>query len=130
MDETEWYVNFVRIATAGASSEDPCYYNGMTYTEFLQLCDNRTIEPDSAKLPRDQLLLALWHDYRGHWVVAHRIAQAVGTPEGSALHAYLHREEGDNSNALYWYSRAGRSTPDVSLEEEWETLAKELTDHT
>jgi impB/mucB/samB family len=27
---------------------------------------------------------------------------------GSCVHAYLHRKEGDQSNAAYWYSRAGK----------------------
>ncbi len=66
---------------------------------------------------------ALWQDAKGRWDEAHRIAQDVGDADGAWVHAYLHRKEGDLSNASYWYSRAGRRRPDVSLEEEWEAIA-------
>jgi hypothetical protein len=39
-----------------------------------------------------------------------------------AVHAYLHRKEGANSNADYWYSRAGRTFHRPSLQAEWEAL--------
>jgi len=42
------------------------------------------------------------------------------------VHAYLHREEGVLWNADYWYSRAGRKRPDISLEEEWRLLVAEM----
>lgn len=96
----------------------------MTYEEFLDLCE--TVPGTAVSEPHDPLLLSLWHDRRGHWDVAHEIAQSIRTPRGSALHAYLHREEGDVSNAEYWYSRAGRKAPGVSIAEEWSMLAKEF----
>jgi len=37
---------------------------------------------------------------------------------GSWIHAHLHREEGDLSNAGYWYSRAGKPPPDDTIEDE------------
>ncbi|MDB5019007.1 MAG: hypothetical protein JWQ28_134, partial [Pedobacter sp.] len=37
-------------------------------------------------------------------------------------HAYLHRKEGDVLNADYWYNKAGRKRPALSLDEEWEQL--------
>jgi len=40
------------------------------------------------------------------------------------VHAYLHRKEGDLSNADYWYRRCHSAAPKVSLEEEWDTLAR------
>ena len=40
----------------------------------------------------------------------------------AALHAYLHRKEGDLSNAGYWYRRAGRRMPDTTLDAEWDAL--------
>jgi hypothetical protein len=43
------------------------------------------------------------------------------------IHAYLHRVEGDLSNARYWYGQAGVTPTTDSLEEEWERLARELT---
>jgi len=45
---------------------------------------------------------------------------------GAAVHAYLHRKEGDLSNAGYWYARAGRAMPVGTLEAEWRALAEEL----
>jgi hypothetical protein len=44
------------------------------------------------------------------------------------VHAYLHRKEGDISNARYWYGRAGRSQGDGSLETEWNEIAASLTE--
>jgi hypothetical protein len=52
-------------------------------------------------------LEALWHERRGDWDAAHHIAQDIDTEYGSWVHAYLHRREGHQSNAAYWYRRAG-----------------------
>lgn len=101
--------------------------SGMTYQHFLALCNDTSLAAGSDALPAEPLLLALWHDHRGHWDVAHGIAQEIPTEDGSAVHAYLHREEGDLSNAMYWYRRAGRAMPDITLEEEWESLARECS---
>ena len=38
---------------------------------------------------------------------AHAVCQAMPDPTGAHLHAIVHRREGDFSNALYWYRRAG-----------------------
>jgi hypothetical protein len=73
-----------------------------------------------------ELVMALWHDARGDWDRAHRLAQSVEDAEGAWVHAYLHRKEGDLSNAGYWYSRAGKRRPDVSFDEEWEEIAGAL----
>jgi hypothetical protein len=42
------------------------------------------------------------------------------------VHAYLHRVEGDLSNAGYWYRRAGKPAASVSLSEEWNALVQNL----
>jgi hypothetical protein len=70
----------------------------------------------------------LWHDARGDWEAAHGCAQADDTADGSWVHAYLHRKEGDLANAGYWYSRAGKKTParDLTLEAEWAEIARAL----
>lgn len=44
----------------------------------------------------------LWHDFIDE---AHKIAQDNETPEGSWLHAIVHRRERDFSNSKYWYAR-------------------------
>ena len=71
-------------------------------------------------------LAALWWDKKGDWDTAHGVAQEIATARGSAVHAYLHREEGVLWNADYWYSWAGRKRPDVSLAEEWRLLVREM----
>ena len=73
-----------------------------------------------------ETLRSLWWDKKGDWDTAHTIAQEIPTVQGSAVHAYLHREEGVLWNADYWYSRAGRKRPDVPLEQEWASLAREM----
>ena len=72
------------------------------------------------------ILKSLWYDFKGDWDTAHSIAQEILTDHGSAVHAYLHRKEGVLWNADYWYNRAGRTRPSVSLEEEWEGLVLEM----
>jgi hypothetical protein len=71
-------------------------------------------------------LAALWYAGKGDWEQAHAIAQDVPTREGSWVHAYLHRVEGDQWNANYWYNRAGRSIPALSLEQEWAEIVQSL----
>jgi len=72
------------------------------------------------------LLEALWYDAEDDWDHAHRIVQAISSADAAWVHAYLHRKEGDIWNADYWYSRAGRRRPAVSLEEEWRSMVAEL----
>lgn len=71
---------------------------------------------------------ALWHDARDDWDSAHACAQADESREGSWVHAYLHRKEGDTGNAGYWYRRADRAMPagDVTLAAEWAAIAQAL----
>lgn len=71
-------------------------------------------------------LHALWHDGKGDWEKAHELAQQANSKEGDWVHAYLHRKEGDEGNASYWYSRAGKVKPKCSLVQEWEALVREL----
>jgi hypothetical protein len=78
--------------------------------------------------PRDlePALAALWHDARGDWATAHEVAQDVGGRLGAWVHAYLHRKEGDLTNAAYWYRTAGQPVASGSLENEWATIAETL----
>lgn len=72
-------------------------------------------------------LQALWWLRRGDWARAHEcVQQHEGEPDCDRVHAHLHRQEGDLSNAGYWYRRAGTSPSQASLEEEWELLATEM----
>ena len=67
-------------------------------------------------------LQALWRDAKGDWDGAHQLIQDVKDPGAAWIHAYLHRKEGDIWNADYWYHKAGKTRPSLSLEDEWEEL--------
>ena len=73
-----------------------------------------------------ELQLALWYAAKGEWDSAHDFAQQhEGHKDFDRLHAYLHRLEGDEWNANYWYRRAGTIMPDVSIPEELEMLIEQ-----
>jgi hypothetical protein len=72
-------------------------------------------------------LAALWWDAKGDWVRAHGLVDELETPEGMAVHAYLHRKGGQADNADYWYSRSGRGFYRAALEAEWDALVEGLT---
>lgn len=93
----------------------------MTLQEFKE-----TLRQSNPPTGVSNLLLAMWHDANDDWETAHTIAQDVNTEEGSWVHAYLHRKEGDLGNASYWYHRARRTVPVVSLQEEWEQIVSAL----
>ena len=99
-------------------------YTTMSFEELQRTIASET----SAPAGLSAALEALWHDARGDWEQAHTCAQDDHSRDGSWVHAYLHRKEGDRGNAGYWYSRAGRTMPaaGVSLETEWATIAREL----
>ena len=69
------------------------------------------------------LLLALWWEKKGDCTQAHKITQEIHTKDAALVHAYLHRCEGDLSNANYWYRTAGESAFNGTTEEEWEKLS-------
>jgi hypothetical protein len=62
---------------------------------------------------------ALWWDAKGEWARAHDLVNELETPEAMAVHAYLHRKEGEEWNANYWYRRAGEQYRRTTLKEEW-----------
>ncbi len=73
------------------------------------------------------ILLALWWEAKGDWPRAHEYAQNEATASGAAVHAYLHRVEGDLANARYWYQRAGRGPESGALGDEWAALVQEFS---
>jgi hypothetical protein len=87
------------------------------FYEFLKL----NAPPDDL----EEHYRALWYAKKGDWNSAHEIAQDIPSTFGSAIHAYLHRVEGDLGNARYWYSRAGRGLHPGTLEEELDALIHE-----
>lgn len=74
-----------------------------------------------------QLLDALKLAQSGDWDAAHDIVQDLSSPGAARIHAYLHRVEGDDSNARYWYNRAGVDFPNASIEDEWEQIFAALS---
>jgi len=92
----------------------------MTFEEYLASTQNARPASELS-----ETLRSLWWDKKGDWDRAHAIAQDIPTAQGSAVHAYLHREEGVVWNADYWYSRAGRIRQDIPLEDEWKMLVEE-----
>ena len=74
-------------------------------------------------------LEALWWLKRGDWGRAHQCVQGhEGEADCDWVHAHLHRQEGDMSNAQYWYRRADKPVSGVSLQDEWsEIVASMLT---
>ncbi len=93
----------------------------MTLEEFR---DSLTADQPPSEL--GFALAGLWWDAKGNWTRAHESAQQDERPAGAWVHAYLHRKEGDQSNAAYWYGRAGKTMAHRSLEQEWEEIATAL----
>ena len=97
----------------------------MTIDEFLLAC---TSDEPGAELLKDAHLLSLWYDKKGEWEKSHTTIQDLPDQIAAAIHAYLHRKEGDTWNADYWYRRANTKRKEISLEEEWRELVQKLTD--
>lgn len=67
-------------------------------------------------------LLALWYDGHGDWEKSHEQVDHLSGKKAALVHAYLHRKEGDQWNADYWYTRAGETRPNIPIQEEWESI--------
>lgn len=89
----------------------------MTATEFKSTLAHSQPPAGLGPIP-----LALWYDGKGDWDMSHTIVQDIDTNDAAWIHAYLHRKEGDPSNAAYWYRRAGKPIFTGSLEQEWDSL--------
>lgn len=74
-------------------------------------------------------LKALWYDAKDDWEQSHNIIQDINDSNAAWIHAYLHRKEGDAGNADYWYNKAGKKRPSVSLQQEWENIVAALIHH-
>jgi hypothetical protein len=71
----------------------------MTASELATLNDPSGLSPEAH---------SLWLAKKGEWDAAHNIAQDIHTKTGSWIHALLHVIEGDQWNADYWFTKAGR----------------------
>jgi hypothetical protein len=71
-------------------------------------------------------LRALWHHAKGDWDSAHGLMRDDKTQAAAWVHAFLHRVEGDEANAAYWYGIAGRAHCANLLSSEWLDIAGQL----
>ncbi len=95
----------------------------MTPAELLASAQSDATPPGG--LSREAL--ALWYTKKGEWEAAHNIAQDIHTPMGSWLHALLHMIEGDQWNADYWFSRAGKpSRKPKEVDALWDEIAAKV----
>ena len=93
----------------------------MSFQEFEQSLNATTPAPELSIY-----LQSLWYDGKGDWNKAHTAIQDVEDKTAAWIHAYLHRKEGDTGNADYWYSKAGRKRPAISLKNEWKEIVNTL----
>ena len=62
----------------------------------------------------------------GKWDAAHKIVQQDNSQLSAWLHGVIHQEEGDLSNARYWFDRAGRREPSITTSDELNHFEHEL----
>ncbi|MTB53151.1 hypothetical protein [Lewinella sp. W8] len=63
-------------------------------------------------------LAALWWIRNNHWEKAHDLVDGAPGADAAWVHALLHRIEGDQWNANYWYARSGREVPSGTIQQE------------
>lgn len=93
----------------------------MTPGEFKASLDLAT-PPQGLSAP----LQALWWAGKGDWHKAHDLSLQDKGANGSWVHAYLHRVEGDEANAAFWYRQAGKPHCRERLETEWNGIVEAL----
>ena len=95
----------------------------MTFDQF-----KASLQDDAPPSDSSLALKAMWYDANSDWDKAHTAAQDQDDATGAWVHAYLHRVEGDESNAGYWYRRANRPHSQATLAEEWDEIVVALCD--
>lgn len=93
----------------------------MTEDEFRKSLVNQT-PPTSISTA----LTALWWQKNGNWEKAHEAAQSGNSQYDAWVHGLLHREEGDLSNAHFWYRRANQKISSAPLSEEWDNIVAKI----
>ena len=93
----------------------------MTIAEYMA-----SLDETEAPAGVSPYLKALWYEKRGDWKQAHEIVQDIDDSTAAWLHAYIHRREGDQANAAYWYGQAGRPISDLTLDDEWREIVEAL----
>lgn len=95
-----------------------------TYQEFEESLTQMQPPQDASVY-----LQSLWYDAKGNWNKAHSLVDQLSDKFASRVHAYLHRVEGDQWNANYWYTKAGEPMPAISLHEERKMLIERLLEN-
>jgi hypothetical protein len=95
----------------------------MTFEDF-----NNSLTVSEPPVQLTPALAGLWWDAKGDWKQAHERAQEDEGPDASWVHAYLHRKEGDQENAAYWYRRAKKPICREPLDAEWRHIVSDLVD--
>lgn len=85
-----------------------------------------SLSTDQPPAGLDAPLRALWWDAKDAWDQAHVCAQEDAGRDSAWVHAYLHRKEGDDPNAAYWYHRAKREHASGPFDGEWSSIVGEL----
>ncbi len=71
-------------------------------SELVEVLERSGLPSGLHDLVRGAVLL--WHD---HLNESHTISQGIHNPDGSFLHAIMHRREPDFANSKYWWHRVG-----------------------
>ena len=93
----------------------------MNYTSFINSL-NDPVPPENLS----PLLKAMWYLKNDQWTKSHDLAQEDNSMLGSWIHALLHKIEGDEWNANYWYRKAKIENPRDSVENEWKKITIQL----
>jgi hypothetical protein len=93
----------------------------MTLAEF-----KRTLSKTQPPMGLTPALTGLWWAGRKSWDRAHKLVMDEAGKDCAWVHAYLHRVEGDEGNAGYWYRQAGRPVVQGPWPAEWEAIARAL----
>jgi len=93
----------------------------MTFVEFERSLEDAT--PPDGLAPA---LAALWWARKDGWDQAHTIVMNEDSGAAAWVHAYLHRVEGDDGNAAYWYRQAKRPVASGALAAEWQAITMAL----
>lgn len=83
-----------------------------------------TLETDAPNSNWTEALRAMWYDAKGDWHSGHELVDGKNNELAKWVHAFLHRKEGDEWNAGYWYRQAAKPFPKVTLEEEHQEIVE------
>ena len=75
---------------------------------------------------KNDLLKAIQAAKEGQWDLSHDLVQDLHGKLPYWIHANLHKEEGDLSNASYWYRKVGEDHLHLDLNEERELIESEI----